>query len=132
MNLPIRYTSLTETLTVIPDGKIEDPSTFEKAMEDMDKDEWIKAMDLKLESMYFNSVWDFEDQPDGVKPISCKWIYKRKRGANGKVQTFKARLVTKGYTQVKGVDYEETFSPVAMLKSSHTFLSIIAYYDYEI
>ncbi|KAA0047902.1 7-deoxyloganetic acid glucosyltransferase-like [Cucumis melo var. makuwa] len=65
MNLPIRYTSLTETLTVIPDGEIEDPSTFEKAMEDMDKDEWIKAMDLKLESMYFNSVWDFEDQPDG-------------------------------------------------------------------
>ncbi|KAA0058181.1 gag/pol protein [Cucumis melo var. makuwa] len=59
------------------------PLTFKKAMEDVDKDEWIKAMNLELESMYFNSVWDLVDQPDGVKPIGCKWIYKRKRGADG-------------------------------------------------
>ncbi|KAL0561491.1 hypothetical protein IC582_001919 [Cucumis melo] len=131
-NLPIRYMSLTETLTVISDGDIEDPLTFKKAMEDVDKDEWIKAMNLELESMYFNSVWDLVDQPDGVKPIGCKWIYKRKRGADGKVQTFKARLVAKGYTQVEGVDYEETFSPVAMLKSIRILLSIAAYFDYEI
>ncbi|KAL4033283.1 hypothetical protein IC575_006370 [Cucumis melo] len=108
-NLPIHYMSLTETLTVISDGDIEDPLTFKKAMED-----------------------DLVDQPDGVKPIGCKWIYKRKRGADGKVQTFKARLVAKGYTQVEGVDYEETFSPVAMLKSIRILLSIAAYFDYEI
>ena len=53
--------SLTETLTVISDGNIEDPLTFKKAMEDVDKDEWIKAMNLELESMYFNSVWDLVD-----------------------------------------------------------------------
>ncbi|KAA0066490.1 gag/pol protein [Cucumis melo var. makuwa] len=131
-NLPIRYMSLTETLTVISDGDIEDPLTFKKAMEDVDKDEWIKAMNLELDSMYFNSVWDLVDQPDGVKPIGCKWIYKRKRGADGKVQTFQARLVAKGYTQVEGVDYEKTFSPVAMLKSIRILLSIAAYFDYEI
>ncbi|KAA0051846.1 retrotransposon protein, putative, Ty1-copia subclass [Cucumis melo var. makuwa] len=96
-----------------PRSKI-DPLTFKKAMEDVDKDEWIKAMNLELESMYFNSVWDLVNQLDGVKPIGCKWIYKRKSGADGKVQTFKARLVANGYTQVEGVDYEETFSPVAM------------------
>ena len=70
-------------------GKIEDPLIFKNAMEDVDKDEWIKAMSLELESMYFNSVWDLVDQPDGVKPIGYKWIYKRKMGANGKVQTLK-------------------------------------------
>ncbi|KAL0560279.1 hypothetical protein IC582_000679 [Cucumis melo] len=117
-NLPIRYMSLTETLIVISDGDIEDPLTFKKAMEDVDKDEWIKAMNLELESMYFNSVWDLVDQPDEVKPIGCKWIYKRKRGADGKVQTFKARLVAKGYTQVEGVDYEETFSHTAFLNGN--------------
>ncbi|KAA0047048.1 gag/pol protein [Cucumis melo var. makuwa] len=83
-NLPIHYMSLTETLTVIFDGNIEDPLTFKKAMEDVNKDEWIKAMNLKLESMYFNLAWDLVDQPDGIKPIGCKWIYKRKRGTDGK------------------------------------------------
>ncbi|KAA0032127.1 retrovirus-related pol polyprotein from transposon tnt 1-94 [Cucumis melo var. makuwa] len=90
-------------------------------MEDMDKDGWIKAMDLELESMYLNSVWDLVGQPDGVKLIGYKWIYKRKKSADsGKVQTFKARLVAKGYTQV------------GELKSIRILLSIAAYYDYEI
>ena len=89
-------------------------------------------MNLEMESMYSKSVWELVDQTDGVKPIGCKWIYKRKRGSDGKVQTFKARLVAKGYTQKEGVDYEETFSPVAMLKSIRTLLSIATYYDYEI
>ena len=101
-------------------------------MGDSDKEEWLKAMNLEMESMYSNSVWEIVDLPDGVKPIGCKWIYKRKIGVDGKVQTFKARLVAKGYTQKEGVDYEETFSPVAMLKSIRTLLSIAVYYDYEI
>ena len=62
-----------------------------------------------------------------MKPIGWKWIYKRKRDSAEKVQTFKARLVGKGYTQREEVDYEEFFSPVAMLKSVKIFLSIAAF-----
>ncbi|KAA0037081.1 gag/pol protein [Cucumis melo var. makuwa] len=101
-------------------------------MNDVDCDQWIKAMDLEMESMYSNSVWTLVDQPNHKKPIGCKWIYKRKRDQASKVQTFKARLVAKGYTQKEGVDYEETFSPVAMLKSIRILLSIATFYDYEI
>ena len=69
---------------------------------------------------------------EGIKPIGCKWIYKKKRGADGKVETFKARLVAKGFTQKEGIDYEEKIFPVAMLKFIRILLSIAAHFNYEI
>ena len=68
-------------------------------------------MKSELDSMYSNQVWDLVKAPNSIKPVGCKLVYKRKRGVNGKVETFKARLVVKGYTQKEGIDYEETFSP---------------------
>ena len=129
---PERFIGFGEIHIAIADDNPEDPLTYKSAMRDIDKEKWLKAMDLEMESMYSNSVWTLIDLPNGEKPIGCKWIYKRKRGADGKVETFKARLVAKGYTQREGIDYEETFSPVAMVKSIRTILSIAAYYDYEI
>ena len=89
-------------------------------------------MKFELDSMYSNQVWDLVKVPNGIKPVGCKWVYKRKRGIDGNVETFKARLVVKGYTHKKGIDYGETFSLIAMLKSSRILLSIAAHYDYEI
>ena len=85
-----------------------------------------------MESMYENQVWNLEELPEGVKPIDCKWIFKRKTDADGNITIHKARLVAKGFTQVPGVDYDETFSPVAMLRSVRILLAIAAYFDYEI
>ena len=110
----------------------EDPSTYEEAMKDVDAKLWKKAMNSELDSMKSNKVWELVDLPEGIKPIGCKWVYKRKKNAEGKVETFKARLVAKGYTQKAGIDYDETFSPVAMLKSIRILLSIAAALDYEI
>ena len=109
-----------------------DPLTYKHAMEDPDKERWLEAMNLEMESMYSNSLWELVDLPNEVRPIGYKWIYKRKRELDGKVETFKARLVAKGYTQQEGVDYEETFSLVDILKSIRILLSIATCLDYEI
>ncbi|KAL0405243.1 UNVERIFIED_CONTAM: Retrovirus-related Pol polyprotein from transposon TNT 1-94 [Sesamum latifolium] len=72
------------------------------------------------------------DHLKGIRPIGCKWVYKHKLGADGEVTAFKTRLVLKGYTQRSGVDFEETYSPIAMAKSIRILLAIAAWYDYEI
>ena len=89
-------------------------------------------MKTEMESMYSNQVWELVDSCANIKPIGCKWVYKWKRGPDGKVGTFKMRLVAKHYTQQEGVDYDETFSPITMLKSIRILLSIETCLDYEI
>ncbi|KAL2248196.1 UNVERIFIED_CONTAM: hypothetical protein Sindi_2671900 [Sesamum indicum] len=69
------------------------------------------------------------DPPKDVKPIGCKWVYKRKLGAEGEVTTFNAMLVAKGYTQRPGVENEETYSPVAMAKSNRILLARATWYE---
>ena len=129
---PARYSLLGETYQVVLDNPDDDPTTYEEALEDVDVQEWKKAMDREMKSMGSNSVWSLVKAPEGVKPIGCKWIYKRKRGPDGKVETFKARLVAKGYTQKEGIDYDETFLPIAMLKSVRILLVVAVALDYEI
>jgi hypothetical protein len=79
-----------------------------------------------------NQFWNLVDLPDGVRPIECKWIYKEKKDIDGNVQIYKAQLVAKGFRQVQGVDYNKTFSRIAMLKSIQIILAIAAYFDYDI
>ena len=69
---------------------------------------------------------------EGRKAIQNKWIFKRKTDADSNVTVYQARLVAKGFSQVQGVYYDETFSPVAMLKSVGIMLAVAAFFDYEI
>ena len=82
--------------------------------------------------MYANQVWTLVDPPKGVKPIDCKWVYKKKTNMNGNMITYKARLVEKGYKQRQDVDFDEIFSLITILKSIRILLTIAAYYDYDI
>ncbi|XP_077217964.1 uncharacterized protein LOC143852464 [Tasmannia lanceolata] len=108
------------------------PLNYKEAILDIDEGKLMDAMKFEMDSMYSNKVWTLVDPPEGIKPIGCKWIFKRKKGPDGKVETYKARLVVKGYSQKAGIDYEKTFSPVAMLKSIRILLAISAHYDYKI
>ena len=102
------------------------------AMQRSDSELWLEAMKSEMESMEINHVWTLVDIPEGIKPIGCKWIFKRKRGTDGKVETYKSHLVVKEYHQCYGIDYDETFSPVAMLKSIQIMLALATHFDYEI
>jgi hypothetical protein len=110
----------------------DEPETYAKAIMDLDSEKWQSAMRSEIDSMGDNLVWNLVDPPDGVKAMECKWIYKKKKDMDANVHIYKARLVTKGFRQVQGVDYDETFSLVAMLKSIRIILAIAAYFDYEI
>ncbi|CAN6552325.1 unnamed protein product [Malus baccata var. baccata] len=110
----------------------EDPRDYTEAMSDIDSKRWQEAMKSEMDSMYQNQVWTLVDPPEGIVLVGNKWVFKRKIGVDGNVDTYKARLVAKGYRQREGIDYEETFSPVAMIKSIRILLAIVAYHDYEI
>ncbi|GKB30828.1 putative retrotransposon protein [Tanacetum coccineum] len=79
-----------------------------------------------------NEVWDLVDPPSNGNTVGSKWLFKKKTNMDGAVHTFKARLVAKGFTQTYGVDYEETFSPLADIRAIRILIAIAAFYDYEI
>ena len=106
--------------------------TYMDALQRFDSERWLEAIKSEMESMEINSVWTLVDPPEGVKPIGCKQIFKRKQGTDGKLETYKIYLVAKSYHQCYDIDYDEIFSPVVMLKSIRIMLAIAAYLDYEI
>ena len=95
---PVKLTLMRESSLTIQKSHEDDPTSYYEAIDDKDYDFWKEAMKSELESMYSNNVWTLVNLPQGVKPIGCKWVYKRKKGVDGKVETYKARLVAKGYS----------------------------------
>ena len=126
---PERFMFLGEAFEAVSENSESDPTSYEEAIADSDSSHWVKVMKIEMESMDSNQVWEFVEPPANIKSVGCKWAYKRKRGSDGNVETFKARLVANGLTQKEGIDYEETFSPVAMLKSISILLSIAVCLD---
>jgi hypothetical protein len=74
-------------------------------------------MHEELENFERNRVWELVDPPPGCKPIGTKWDWKSKEGEKGEVVRNKSRLVAQGFSQKEGIDYEETFAPLAHLEA---------------
>lgn len=100
-----------------------EPQFYHQAVK---QESWRKAMQEEINALESNDTWTLVPLPPGKKPIGSKWVYKLKRHADGSVERCKARLVAKGYTQQEGIDYLDTFSPVAKLVTVKAFLALAA------
>jgi hypothetical protein len=101
--------------------------------EDAIKEEhWINAMNEEMKSIKKNDTWDLVDLPKEKESIGVKWVYKTKYKVNGEVDKYKERLVAKGFAQEYGVDYNETFSPVARLDTIRMVLAIATKHNWKV
>ena len=93
---------------------------------------WEKAIEEELSTLKDAGTWELVDAPEGVNIVGSKWVFRAKKDATGNFVRYKARLVAQGFSQVPGVDYFDTFAPVARLASIQAILAIAAMEDYEI
>ena len=122
------YANMAKTTNI----SLEPPQTITEALARPDAHYWQAAIDVELQSLEKNKTWKLTSLPPNRKPISSKWVFKIKTHANGTIDKYKARLVAHGFTQVQGIDYSETFSPVVKLNSIKVLLALATQYNLEI
>lgn len=106
--------------------------SFKQAISGPDKQEWENAICSEIRSLILNNTFDFVDRPTNGEVIKCRTVLRNKYGADGHLRRRKARIVAKGFTQRPGVDFFETFAPVARLSSLRLLVALAAKFNLRI
>ncbi|XP_042513686.1 uncharacterized mitochondrial protein AtMg00820-like [Macadamia integrifolia] len=106
-----------------------EPKSVAEAIQDAS---WVKAMEKELDQIEKNKTWTLVPRPADKNVIGTKWVFKNKLNEDGQVVRNKARLVCKGYAQVKGIDFEETFAPVARMEAIRLFLALAVHRGFRV
>jgi hypothetical protein len=106
--------------------------TYKEDQSRSDWPEWKKAIQIELDALKAAGTWELVERPTDTNVVDLKWVFRVKKDADGNISKWKARLVVRGFTQVYGVDYFETFTPVAKLASIRSILAIAARNDWDI
>lgn len=109
-----------------------EPESYDEALDDEHKDKWFGAMDEEMDSFEENHTFELVELPKGKKALLNKWVYRIKHEDDNLPPRHKARLVVKGYSQKKGIDYDEIFSPVVKMSSIRVVLGLAASLDLEV
>ena len=102
------------------------PLTYQEAISGNDSAAWIAAMDEGTSQINKQGTWKLAELPKGQKAVRCKWVYTAKRASQNRITRHRARLVAKGFTQQKGINYEEVFSPVVKYSTIRFLLAMAA------
>ena len=102
---------------------------MDEALQDAD---WVNSIRKELHQFVRNDVWELVPRSKGVNVIGTKWIFKNKSDEYGTVIRNKSRLIAQGYTQVEGIDFDETFTPVARLESIRILLAIASHLNFKL
>ncbi|KAJ9566346.1 LOW QUALITY PROTEIN: hypothetical protein OSB04_002312 [Centaurea solstitialis] len=132
--LPRRYDDfemsfLVENTHLLLSLNDDEPSSYHEAK---DNPMWVKAMKEEIDSIEKNGTWKLVTRPSNVTIIGLKWVFKVKRDANGSISKYKARLVTKGYLQQPGIDFDEVFAPVARIETVRILIALAASKGWEL
>lgn len=107
------------------------PDSMREAINGPEADQWLKARDEETNQILKMGTWTLEKPPDGANILKCAYIFTKKYNADGKLR-YKARLVVKGYSQIPGQDFNDTFAPVMRMDSMRSILALAAIYDLEL
>lgn len=121
------HTEPTESINSITDI----PTTYEEGINHPNKNQWLDAMHQELLSLNKHQTWKLCDLPKDRKPLACKWLFNLKNNDRGEPVRFKARLVAQGFSQKFGLDYNQTFAPVAKQSTLRLILSIASQANYN-
>ena len=103
-----------------------EPTHYQEALKSKEKEQWMDAMQTEYNSLIENNTWTICELPKDRKPIKSKWIFKKKTQGVPENIKFKARLVAQGFSQRHGIDYDETFSPVANMATLRIIIGLRA------
>ncbi|RVW83189.1 Retrovirus-related Pol polyprotein from transposon TNT 1-94 [Vitis vinifera] len=134
--IPLRRSARTKkpnpkyaNVAIVEDANAKEPETFAEAFQNPD---WSKSMKEEIAALKRNQTWELVPKPRDVEPISYKWVYKIKRRIDGSIERHKACLVARGFSQQYGLDYDETFSPVAKITTVRVLLALAANKDWDL
>lgn len=125
LSYSLSYTKLSSSFRAFTDSisSQTEPASYGEAIKDPN---WCQAMQDELTALELNHNWSLTTLPSHKEAIGYRWVYKIKYNSDGTIERYQARLIAKGYTQQEGIDYHETFSPVAKLVTVHSLLAVAA------
>jgi hypothetical protein len=105
----------------------DEPTSFHEAVRRPNAEKWIAAMNEEIDSVIRNKTWTLCNLPPGKNCISSKWVFKVKLDGNNNIERYKCQIVARGFSQVAGLDFDETFAPVVRIESVCCLLAYVAF-----